>query len=680
MNVFELFATLGLDTSGYDEGLQNAESSASSFGSTIGSVISTGATVAGTALVATGTAIAGVTSAFASGISDVAEWGDTVDKQSQKMNISAESYQVWSEVMEHCGTSIDSMQTSMKTLATAVETGNEAFETLGFTQEELAEMNQEEIFEATITALQEVESDTERTYLASQLLGRGATELGALLNMSAEETQDLKDRVYELGGVMSDEAVKNSASYQDSIQDLGTAFEGLRNNLLGDFLPSITTVADGLTEIMIGNDNEGLGMIDEGVNSFVENLDSMLPRLMSVGTRIITSLITAISSNLPTLLSSGSSVISELLQGIISAIPYLAESAVLILGQITSVLMDNIGLLLNTALDLILYLADAFSENAPELIPAIVDVISQIVTTLTEPSTLSALISAVLQIILAISEGITNAIPEITALIPVIIGNVIVALGMAFPDLLSALLELTIDSIMQVFGAIAGLLGMGYDELQDGASNLLDGIGNWMADVIEFFVNLGTNIVSTVRTLWNNVTAFFANGFSNISTKVESGLNSVKSKFTSVFDNVKTTVQNAINFIKGLFNFEWSLPKIKLPHFSVSGSLDLLATPPKLPSVSISWYKKAMEQPYMLNGATIFGASGGSLLGGGESGSEIVIGTDKLMSMMRQAVGVGSKDIVINVYGAEGQDVRLLAKEVSKELQNLVDDKNKIFA
>ena len=122
------------------------------------------------------------------------------------------------------------------------------------------------------------------------------------------------------------------------------------------------------------------------------------------------------------------------------------------------------------------------------------------------------------------------------------------------------------------------------------------------------------------------------------------------------------------------------MPDIKLPHFSIKGSLDLLATPPTYPSVSVSWYKKAMDQAYMLNGATIFGAQGGKLLGGGEAGSEMVIGTNTLMSMMREAVGAGSAPITINVYGAEGQDVRLLAKEVSRELQNLVDDKSKVFA
>ena len=87
-----------------------------------------------------------------------------------------------------------------------------------------------------------------------------------------------------------------------------------------------------------------------------------------------------------------------------------------------------------------------------------------------------------------------------------------------------------------------------------------------------------------------------------------------------------------------------------------------------------------MTDPYLLDGATIFGAANGKFLGGGESGSELVVGTDKLMNMIKKATGGNDRPITINVYGAEGQDVRLLAKEVSRELQNLINDKERVYA
>lgn len=72
-------------------------------------------------------------------------------------------------------------------------------------------------------------------------MGRGATELGALLNTSAEDTQKMIDDVHNLGGVMSDEAVKASAQFQDSLQNLQTAFAGVKNKAMSDLLPAFLT-------------------------------------------------------------------------------------------------------------------------------------------------------------------------------------------------------------------------------------------------------------------------------------------------------------------------------------------------------------------------------------------------------------------------------------------------------
>ena len=240
-----------------NEASDAGESAGGKFSSKFGLVLKTTGAVA-----AAGFGIAaGAAGELVKQVSGVAAYGDNIDKMSQKLGMSATAYQEWAAVMEHSGTSIDAMQSSMKTLANAVENGNEAFDRLGISQEQLAGMNNEEIFAATITALQNVDNETERTYLAGQLLGRGATELGALLNTSAEETQAMRDRVHELGGVMSDEAVKNAAAFQDTLQDLKTSIGGVSRGLLTTFLPSVTQIMDGLTTLFSGGD--GIQMIKD---------------------------------------------------------------------------------------------------------------------------------------------------------------------------------------------------------------------------------------------------------------------------------------------------------------------------------------------------------------------------------------------------------------------------------
>ena len=679
MNVFELFATLGLDTTQYDEGLEGAEQKGSSFGQKLGTVVGTGAKVAGAAIAATGAALVGTTTAFANGISETASYFDAIDKGSQKMGISAEKYQEWDFILQHNGSSIESLKTGMKTLANAVESGNEAFERIGLTQEEIASMSQEELFAATIEGLQNVSDTTERTYLAGQLLGRGATELGALLNMSAEETDAMRESVHQLGGVMTDMAIKDGARFQDALQDVQVSFSGVKNRLLGQFLPSVSQAMEGLAQVFAGNEEEGLATIESGVDNFISAMNRVLPKAIQIGGRIISSLISAISTNLPSLLRSGTSVLNELIHGIIVALPSLLESAMIIIENIGSALLDNAELLLNTGLQLLMMLMAGITDSLPSAIPAIVSVITMIITTLTSPENLDAFIQGALALIMALADGLVLALPNLVAVIPVVIDNLVTALIDNAPMvlettlyLLGALAYAVLMSLGELLASAIDILSSHLADMFTKASEFGQRVGAWLRNAI-------SNTKNNVSNFFTSIGNFFSNGFSNIKSKVESGLNAVKEKFTGIFDKVKNTVKNAIEYIKGLFKFEWSLPDIKLPHFSISGKLDLLASPPQIPRVSVDWYKKAMDEPYLLNNATIFGASNGRLLGGGEAGSELVVGTDKLMSMIRGA-SLGSNPITINVYGAEGQDVRLLAKEVSRELQNLVDDKNRVFA
>lgn len=145
-------------------------------------------------------------------------------------------------------------------------------------------------------------------------------------------------------------------------------------------------------------------------------------------------------------------------------------------------------------------------------------------------------------------------------------------------------------------------------------------------------------------------TTMIVDAFKVAGDAAKKALEGIKNGFTNTFNAVKSFMSGIVNWLKGLFKFEWSLPKIKLPHFSISGSFSL--NPPSIPSFSVSWYRKAMEGGMILNAPTIFGAAGGKLLGGGEAGPEAVVGVSSLRSMIREAVaGAGNGgDIIIPVY------------------------------
>jgi hypothetical protein len=165
------------------------------------------------------------------------------------------------------------------------------------------------------------------------------------------------------------------------------------------------------------------------------------------------------------------------------------------------------------------------------------------------------------------------------------------------------------------------------------------------SDFINKFESLKTSATEKITGLKTAAVQKFNDLKSSIVTKVSDIKDSVVQKFTSIKDSItskiedaKDKVKSAIDKIKGFMNFSWSLPKLKLPHLSVSGQLDLFKIPPSLPKVSVSWYKKAMNNPMLLDKPTIFGAAGNSLLGAGEAGPEVVAGAEKLKNMIAGAV------------------------------------------
>ena len=376
--LFDLQAVIRLDSDQFENGVKKAEKSGSSLATSLKSGLATaakvGAAAIGAVTAASGALYTGITAAAGS----VAAYGDNIDKMSQKMGMSAEAYQEWDAVMQHSGTSIESLQAGMKTLANAVENGNDAFNRLGISQEEIAKMSNEELFSATITALQNVENETERTYLAGQLLGRGATELGALLNTSAEDTQAMKDRVHELGGVMSDEAVKASARYQDSLQDMKTSFSGLKNNLIGDFLPGLSTVMDGIASLVTG-ENGAQSTISSGVSQMLETMNSSLPRFFDAGKEVVEAIFQAVIRNLPQMVSGGIEILMSIVDGIINNIDEIIDSTIEVIDAVIDGLTNNLPKLIEGGVKLTIALAVGLIKAIPRLVQNIPQIIAAIV-------------------------------------------------------------------------------------------------------------------------------------------------------------------------------------------------------------------------------------------------------------------------------------------------------------
>lgn len=192
-------------------------------------------------------------------------------------------------------------------------------------------------------------------------------------------------------------------------------------------------------------------------------------------------------------------------------------------------------------------------------------------------------------------------------------------------------------------------------------------IGAVIAAGVALYKNWDT-IKQKASDLWSSITNTFENIKSSVSEKINAA---------------KEAVSNAIERIKGLFKFEWSWPKIKLPHFRISGGVFPygLFNKGTLPKIDIDWYAKAMKNGVILNNPTIFGAMNGKLLGGGEAGSETIVGTNSLMNMIRQA-SQGTTlngDIVINMNVPQGANGKQLVDQIEKELSLRLMRRSEVF-
>lgn len=739
MDVFDLVAKITLDSSEYDKGLDGASNKAQGFGNMLKGGLAGAAKAGGVALAAVGAAGIAATTAFVKGAAGVAAYGDNIDKMSQKMGMSASAYQEWDAVMQHSGTSMETMKASMKTLANAAETGSEAFTKLGISQEELANMSQEQLFERTISALQNVEDETERTYLAGKTLGRGATELGALLNTSAEDTQKMRDRVHELGGVMSDDAVKAAAAYQDSLQDMRTAMSGISRGMLSEMLPSMTKVMDGLTEIFAGNSDKGIGLVTEGINGVFGKINEAVPKFLQIGGSIVKALGKALVSNIPNILSAGAKIITSLITGVLSAVPGLINAGIQMGGQ----LVDAISAALNErfpalggAFDSLVEIAgnaiqaikDFWAENGEEIlakasevwenvktaVSTAVEAIGVVIQTVidvakelwdTWGSDLVAIATSYWEMIsLAISTAVTTIQEIITTVVTAISefwaahGETIMAAASAAWGVISTVISGALSIIQGIIAAVTAAIQGNWSGVWSAILGILSTIWSTIQSVVSAAIGAVASVISSIlsrissifSTVWNTIKTTVTNVINAVKSTISSGisaaystvsnvLNNIRSKFTSIFNTVKSTVLNAINTIKGAFNFSWSLPPIKLPHISIEGSFSL--NPPSVPHFGISWYQKAMDNAYMLNGATIFGSMGGRLLGGGETGKEILIGESKAIDLIRKASGDREPvNVTINVYARENQDVNALADVISRKLQKQLDRRSAVYA
>ena len=265
--------------------------------------------------------------------------------------------------------------------------------------------------------------------------------------------------------------------------------------------------------------------------------------------------------------------------------------------------------------------------------------------------------------------------------------------------LLQPIIALIGTSVATTVSTISGILN-GLFSAIDGIIQVVSGVFQFLQGVFDVFVGIftgdtdklkqgfgemGTGIATSLTGLWNTVSGFLGGFLGGFKDTFKGIFDSASEKFSGI----KETIGAVVDWLKGIFDFDWHLPDIKLPHFSIEGSFSL--DPPSIPHIGVEWYAKGA----VLNQPTIFGVnpSTGNAMIGGEAGAEAVAPIATLQEYVQDAVKAETAGIshalaeilallaeyFPQLLAVSGHDIklngrtvaRLLASDMNRELGTL---------
>lgn len=463
------------------------------------------------------------------------------------------------------------------------------------------------------------------------------------------------------------------------------------DKLLGDFIDSVTTFTGNLIpRIEVALDGV-VGLVGalapkivallpslvsniipkavSAVMSVLTAIADVLPELVGTIVDLIPDIINAIVTALPQIINAVLQSVTVIIQSLSEALPQVLETIVSVIPEICTALIENIPLLLESAIQLLLAIAQAIPEVIPTLYEYIPVLVESICTMLIE--NLPMLLDGAIQLYMALVNAIPQILPSIIAMMPKVYITIVTTLLQMIPQLLESAFTLFMSIveaipriIPQLIVALGEIISTIITHLKDKVSEVFGKIKDDMAQKIQDAKDKVTQkfqeIKNSITEKINNAKTAVTDAFGTIKENMSNKINEAKSKVLSIFTSIKDGIQekingardkvkSAIDKIKSFFNFSWSLPKLKLPHISISGSFSL--NPPKVPRFSIAWNALGgvFDKP------TIFGY-GNSLQGIGEDGAEAVVPLekntmwlDRLATMLNEKQG--NTPVVLQVDG-----------------------------
>lgn len=499
-------------------------------------------------------------------------------------------------------------------------------------------------------SLQGMTAEQKNNALATIFTTQGLQAFNKMTASSDATVQKFWKGIQDSSGSAAQQAATQLDNLQGDITLLSSATEGLQLAFYNTFsgticgaIKGITSEVSGLAEAM---ESGGISGALSKLAQDAINFSGQLPGLTKIGGDLINGLISSVTQNSGSITTAVSQLLNNLASTISTGLNVFTSVGVNLLTTIANGMTQGIPTFLGQALPMLTQFTESLRSNAGKLINAGLTLIQNIAQGLI--NSIPVLIAYVPTIITNLAGIINDNAPKILATGVTIITNLAIGLVRAIP-LLIANLPKIITAIVSVFTAF-NWFSLG--------KNIVTGIIKGVKNLPSLLKGAAKNAVNGFKG------AFKGNG---ILSAVKGAFIKIPSAVKSIFTKAVSLVKRFPGRFKSALKFSWSLPHLNLPHLSVSGGKAPFGIGGKgsLPSFHISWYKKAMESPYVFSDATLFGA--------GEAGDEMLYGRSRLMNDIKEATQGTKNDVTINVTvnGADNPEEwgRRMASELRRQVK-----------
>lgn len=547
--MFDLYAKITLDTSGYENGLYNASGKASGFADKLKSGLATAAKVGAAALTAAATGMAALTKAS---IDQYAEYEQLVGGVDTLFKTASDKVQEYAaNAYKTAGMSANEYMDTVTSFSASL------LQSLGGDTEKAAQKADQAITDMADnankmgTGMEMIQNAYQGfakqnyTMLDNLKLGYGGTK---------EEMQRLIDDANTLNaaqGKYTNYSIESYADIVSAIHDVQVEM-GIYKTTADE---ADRTIQGSASSMKSAWGNLLVGIADDNAD-FKTLTEQFVDSLVTVGKNIIPRISVILGGISQLVTSASTTIIPMVITTITDNLPMLLQAAVTLVGALGQGIIDNLPAITQAAIDILFFLANGLIENLPTLIDGIVQVTLTIVQMLTSPDFLTQLIETAILLIMTLAQGLIDAIPQLIAAVPMIIGNLLAAIIVELPniiqmgiDLLFALIDGIIKCIPELVAAVPTLI----IAFVNGIVNNLDKI---ILAAPQIIVSLITGIIGAIPELIAavpRVIAAIADTIRNydwggIGRNIVQGL---KDGIAGMWDNIKDWFNEKVNSLVG---------------------------------------------------------------------------------------------------------------------------------